>query len=76
MTMDRPEFTAAFRAKATKLNGTQFAYQWWKSGINPEKAAEWANAGYQPDKALPLIAYGMTPELAGEASAAVLGHGD
>lgn len=41
-----------------------WAATWFKMGVPAAAAAEWARSGYLPAEAQPLIAQGITPELA------------
>ncbi len=67
----------AYAAQATQHASYEIACE-WVAGILPDlpmmsrtvllahaqRSAQWANAGYLPAEAFPLIASGMTPELA------------
>lgn len=71
-------YIAAYRAHATQLAASRIARVWMESmdfrSATREQleehavmAASWANHGYLPEEALPLIASGMTPQLASAA---------
>jgi len=66
----------AYRAHATQLASSRLAREWmegmpgWQDATQEQletharMAARWASAGFLPDEALPLIASGMTVEMA------------
>lgn len=48
----------------TQLRTLRLAREWMEAGIEAKQATEWADAGFLPEEAVPLIASGMTVELA------------
>lgn len=67
------EWVRQFREKATKLNAYPIAGDWWRLRLAPwrlrlpaDEAAAWASLGYLPGEAAPLIAAGVTPQMAAD----------
>jgi hypothetical protein len=73
--LDMVDYGIAFEAGATQLRGFRNRIAWYRAGVPVETAIEWTNAGYLYEEAAPLIADGITPQMATEASAAMLGGG-
>lgn len=58
------EYAAEYMRTATQLATYRIARQWWEASVPVADAAAWASLGYQPAEAAPLIADGITPEMA------------
>lgn len=61
---------AEFWANARQLDQPVLAVAWFRAGVSAADAAAWANLGYMPGEAAPLIADGITPEMAAATSEA------
>lgn len=48
----------------TQLRTYRLAREWMEADVPAELATEWANAGFLPAEGVPLIASGMTVEMA------------
>jgi hypothetical protein len=59
-------YAEEYMAAATHLATYRRAREWMEAGVSAETAAAWANLGYLPAEAAPLIAAGVTPQMAGE----------
>lgn len=57
-------YTRAYLAHATQHATYRAAREWMEAGIPAEESARWATAGFLPGEGLPLIASGMTLEMA------------
>lgn len=59
-------YSTEYMAGATQLATYRLAREWMEAGVPAADAAAWASLGYQPVEAAPLIASGVTPQMAGE----------
>lgn len=64
------EYLGIYQAHATQLKGVEFAHEWYLMEVPAEEAAKWATGGNTPQGAVPLIAAGVSPELAADADSA------
>lgn len=59
-------YAGEYMATATQLGTYRLAREWMNAGIDVATAAAWASLGYLPAEAAPLIAAGVTPQMAAE----------
>lgn len=62
-------YAAEYMANARQMATYRLAREWMAAGVDAEAAAVWASAGYLPAEAAPLIAAGVTAQMAAEMDA-------
>lgn len=59
-------YSSEYVTTATQHATYRAAREWMSTGVDAATAAAWASLGYLPGEAAPLIAAGVTPEMAAE----------
>ncbi len=65
-------YAETYMPKAGQFATYRLAREWMEAGVPADEAAAWTSLGYLPGEAAPLIAQGITSQMAGAVESAAV----